>query len=902
MATTNNSGNSLLATIGAINSGKRVPVMKLVAQNTELAATISKLRRPRENPQHTPDGTRVIRAPDLSRLQQIGSDIARNIDESRVAMEMLPDMKAAMQILVSGILSPKDMMTVELIYGAPEGLVPPNIATAVTNTIRTYFDQHYKIKQKLPTILREILFDSGSYILAVIPENSVDELINRDSTVSMESLNSNASNGAFSNLGLLGSNKAPVGSEAQAMFGDSLLSFGLESLIKPVTALNIDKDLSLGFGSGALSCSNISVVDNSNVLKIPKLQEKLRQDRLKGAVKGYGMESVTQSAVALNDRNLTNLLYKRSASKYTAMAVAKSQNQLARTSVSRPMILRFPSDSVIPVIVPGQEDKHVGYFVLLDQTGNPLSASGRGNSYRELANNMNSLGQGGQQSQMMSRLSGLVNGFNCDNMMHMQTMANTAADLVEQDLLARLRNGIYNNGVSLARSEELDRLMLSRVLSQQQTQILFLPVEMVTYFALRYNKDGIGVSLMDEMKIINNMRSVIMFSNTMGAIRNSIGRTVVDIKLDPEDPDPQKTFEMMMHEVARNGQEQFPLGADSPTDIVRFLQRAQYMFKTSGHPGMPDIGADISETSSNYVKVDTELEEQLRRRSIAATGLNVSTVDNGFDGETATSVVSNNILLSRRVMTTQDEFTPLLTDHIVKVVKATSSLVDELRAILIEKYDELGIDEAEAKELFGESTNQKEIVAEKILNDFLQGMEVTLPRPNTVSVENQYTALETYTKLLDVALKAWIDSEFFTTELSGEITNTVTAIYSSVRAYYIRAWMAENGVMTELFKIGSATDNGEPEMNFWEAQSDHMKNVMASFAGFMVKMSKPKIAVDTVMTDLEQKSQAAKEQQEAGGDTGDSGGFDSAGDSPSGADDSGGDDFDMSSPPDLDIP
>jgi DNA-binding NarL/FixJ family response regulator len=93
---------------------------------------------------------------------------------------------------------------------------------------------------------------------------------------------------------------------------------------------------------------------------------------------------------------------------------------------------------------------------------------------------------------------------------------------------------------------------------------LFLPVETVTYFATRYNEQGIGVSLLDEMKIVNSQRAVLMFANTMGGIKNSISRTQVDIKFDENDPDPQNTLELQMDALMRANTNMFPLGVHLP--------------------------------------------------------------------------------------------------------------------------------------------------------------------------------------------------------------------------------------------------------------------------------------------------------------------------------------------------
>ena len=57
------------------------------------------------------------------------------------------------------------------------------------------------------------------------------------------------------------------------------------------------------------------------------------------------------------------------------------------------------------------------------------------------------------------------------------------SDIVEQDLINRLKNGIYGSNVSIGKANEVYRLMLSRTLKGLYTKILYLPKEFVSYMA-----------------------------------------------------------------------------------------------------------------------------------------------------------------------------------------------------------------------------------------------------------------------------------------------------------------------------------------------------------------------------------------------------------------------------------
>lgn len=883
--------NPILKTLALANTGKRYPVMQLVGDNPEQAALISKLIAPQQPPQHNQRGQREIQTPNAHELRAVSNRTARNITDAQTVMQLLPDIELSAQILVSSILSPKDMMTTELLYTGPEDVVSTQISTELIVAIRKHFEQDYKIKNKLHDILRDVLFEKGSHVLAVLPENSLDELINRGTAVTMESIAELADvNGMLRPLGLLGnpdttSRQEPSnGSVSMEDFKE--YKFSSAGYVHQATSIATEgmQAVELGY----------NVIDNPNLLKYPRVVEKIRAQRVRSAISGLGqlrtgMESRIDNSKKLSEREMASALYKRSGTHSEMVSVMRTQEQLKRKTLGNPLVLELPPESVIPVHVPGQEDKHVAYFVLVDGNGNPIKSSASQDHYADLAQRMGQGSSGSFPSTLISRVQAQMNGFDCMNAAHLDYSTKVYADMVEQDLMARLKNGVYTNGVALARNEEVYRIMLSRALASKRTQLLFLPVEMVTYFAFRYNGDGIGKSIMDDQKILNSLRAMLMFSNTMASVRNSIGLTTVNLKLDEQDVDPQKTIERVMDEIVRAKAQAFPLGVNSPVDLTNWLQRAGYQFTFEGHPGLPDMKIEQTESNTNYPKVDTELEENLRKRSIMATGLNPETVDNGFAGELATSVVANNILLSRRVMQLQEKFCPMIADHAQKKIFATQGLLDELRDIVMTGYDALKLEQDFILQIAGGAADQKAVMVDYLLNEYIRKLEVGLPRPNTVTAANQLAAMSAFTDLLDPMLDAFISDQFFTADVGGDAANSVAAARAVLRAYFVRRYASENGILPELFEITSDDENGKSKINLWEDQEKHIGGLIKSMTKLLVGLQPLKDSSNKLLAE-----------QGAGGDGGFGGGGTpdySGGDTGGGSDPFGGDFGSVDEPP-----
>jgi hypothetical protein len=846
---------ALKEAITLAGSGKRYSAMSLVRQDPGMAATISKLVHGKTPPRYDGTGNMTTDNPSIQALKNVSDNTVQNISDAQTVMQTLPELELAAQILVSSVLSPKDMMTVELVYKAPENLVTPEVNTAMTNRVRQHFEQNYKIKQVLPRLLRDVLFETGSYPVAVIPENTIDDVINGQRKVTMESLTEHFDrDGKIKPLGLLG---PVVKNQPQVERLGSSLSFESMQDYRFDTSYDTSMGLQLAF-EGQSQQTYTTVTDNFSLLKIPSINQRIREQRIMDltgargmrALEAYGTETgnhgmtynAGQSGVRkekMNDRELSNLIYRDRNYQYKPITTLKTQEQLNRRAVGSPLIMHLPSEAVIPVFVPGNIEQHVGFFILIDEEGHPIQRIADVDYYQQLNARMNS--GGSFPSAMLQKVKANMQGFDNANNAHLDYSARVYGEMIEQDLLARLRNGVYGNGVALAKREEVYRIMFARALAKQHTQLLFMPIEFMTYFALRYNGDGMGKSMLDDLKIINSLRSMLLFANVMAAVKNSMGRTEVKINLDEHDPDPQKTFERVVHEILRSRQQAFPVGTNSPMDIVDWVQRAGFEFVPSGHPGLPDMTIEFGEKNTNYAKVDNELDDDLRKRSIMGLGLTPQSVDAAFEAEFATSVLTNNILLSKRVMNIQEVIEPQLADHIRKVMMNDEELIRDLRAILeanadkvierLKARDEAHKDDPTYRSNLG--SQPKQLVMQQLLYDFVMGMEVTLPKPNSVTLENQVAALDTYTKTVDAALDAYISSNWFTADVGGDVSNYIATIKEVAKAHFIRKWLGENGVMPELAELTTLDDDGRPLLNLWDSFQDHIGNVTKVLDHFM---------------------------------------------------------------------
>lgn len=902
-----NEGNAYQRAIELQNSGQSIPAMTLVRDNPKAAALISKLTvDKRVGQQHTANGNRDMSQINAAEMRTMAQFTAQDIADAETVSQILSDTELAAQILVSVILSPKDMMTIDPTYTSPAGKwpVPHDVNSALINSARDHFEQVYKIKALLPTMLHDILFRRGSYPIAVVPENAIDEIIHGKGEIKMESLASTIrSDGSMHPMGILG----PLDKEHQPgkLQYKQGVGLSLEHVFTHTPSKNWDGKVMMFKDDQRKELIDplISVTDNVNLLKIPQINQRVRESKISsiiGRPRSLSLESIYNRSANIagkggsSDAAITSAVYRSPQIKFTNVAIVKNQERLARRAIGGPLVMHLPSEAVIPVHVPNRPDHHIGFFVLIDGEGNPINRAEGIDHYRELGQRfaMNS----SFSSAMLERSRGALNDNSAAFGQHrtINTATRLYAQMLEDDLLQRLRNGLVGSNAAIATDEEVYRLMLSRSLANQQTQLLYIPAEYMTYMAFQYKSNGIGKSLLDNSKIINSMRAMLLVGNVMAALRNSIGRTHVNLKLDPESPDPMKSIEMAMGEIMRVNNHGFPLGSTNPLDITESLQRSMFEFSITGHPGMPDMEIDFQQKNDSYAKPDTDLEEALRKRALMSYYLTPEQVDAATGSDFATSVANNSTLLSKRALNLQQQFTPMVSDHMRKYMTNTADLIDDYIHIVEENYEKIleSIDESEIEMSDGSRVTKAElkddpmlraVLIKEVVEDFLANFTVSLPEPDITKTDIQADAYDKHEALVEKALKAWISEDLLNEDMIGDAAGHIRAVFEQVKAYFMRDYQIRNGVLPELSKLTSKGEDGEVELDLIKIQADHAKDITSLITGLFSLVKKTKDKADKelkkagISDDTANNSFGSDSGGDGGGSGGDDFGFDAGG-------------------------
>lgn len=794
-----------------------------------------------------------IRYPDRYLLEQRSREKADDIITSRNNAEVLTDITLAKEVLVSSIISPQDLISTDVTFEVANEKLPSEIVSATKEYLDDHFTNVYKISEFLPEALGDALFESGSYPLLVVPETALDSIINNSGRLNLEEIKPFLGADNFiSPAGILGpssfskledgklekSNKAtPVATG---------IAFALESLGH--TSIDVS------WSSKAVFDENCRVTDNIESLKLSALGRRVTQETISEAIakqrvspkfrQQMSTEAAPVGTPPSNELRDTMRVINQRLSSHTgsptgvAVAMAPVESY-SRRPIGHPLVMKLPSESLIPVHVPGNPKEHVGYFLIQDQDGNPLHLSKGSQAYRQMMNRMR---QGGayDMNNVLSEQSHrqLFGNQRTANSMTEQAMLDAYGSIMEQDLCSRVNNGAHRTGIEINITNEVKRVMWARKSANVGTVLTFIPVSQVTYFAFFFNDEGFGESLMDKTKIISSIRSVLLFANTMTAVRKAVGNTELNIELDPDDDDPASTVEKLFHEFSRTRNTAFPIAAGSANDTVTYLQNAGVSLAVSGHKDYPETKLSQQDRSMGNVDVDTDLEDAQKAKHWQGFGLSPELIDGLSSPNFAESIVSGNLLMAKRVLVYQKAAIQMMSQHLRQYIYSDGTIFEELVRRISETlnkfkpesvtglYEFYELDETKDQDVGGHSRIG---LIRALLFDLVDSYSMQLPEPDVSKFKQQIEAMNEYKEALEQALPHYITADMVSTLIESDEGQAINDFYAMVRSYYMRDWLRRNNVFPELESLLDL--EGESGANIVQSVTNHNEQIQRVLQG-----------------------------------------------------------------------
>ena len=780
-----------------------------------------------------------------SNYQKITSDQFKNIVEStmdtissnKAIISLFPDIEIAIQILVSSISSPNDFANAKLSYKNKSRVIPPDINIEYMKIVEDTMKELYDLENATDSILTELLFTSGATAYAIIPESIVNTVIDNGfvtkDTIGMEEFNNSHQ---FELPKILGDGKVHV----------NKVSVSLEDRIA-TEELTIDED-DLG----------ISVTDDWRQIMYPSVLEE-RAERTTGDI--YKLSTSLEArrrkvdtSVKKPDKKeskanlnidklignpeaidkLYSITDKPQFNKSKDYIEFPSYSDIDRDTIGNPLVVKLPPESIIPVHMKNDVSKHMGYFILLDNEGLPMST--KENWRKEVHNAYNltdkvNMNGRNQASDFVKRTS---------DTLHKSTSAAPTIDnvgyiygkLVDSVIKKKLATGKLTSLVTIGDESELYGTMLARKLKNQKTNIVFLPKDLVQYYAFRYRPNGTGETLLERVSVLSSIRSILLFARLIGQVKSSIPVTNIRGEIDERDTDPRKTREMIISATLNNRQNQLPLGINNVQDLAEWGKSIGYRFDIK-HKDLPNIDIQRSDESNDIHLPDTYLEESLEKRTLMSLSLPPKLVEDGFDSRFATSAIMNNKLFAKRSHKDQMRYNKLVSEHVKKLVLANGKLTKILRDKLTKKVSKIRNDYKKEHPDVDIDRLDDDSFIEHVMRHFINRIEVTLPETVHHGDNNLKDAFEEYEKMVETALNVYFSNEAIGADTNSELAEMVEKTKDGLKNVILRQWLDDNDYLPILSNALRTDDLGKPKEDLFERYGSHIEDVAEVLAPFI---------------------------------------------------------------------
>lgn len=753
----------------------------------------------------------------------LDANFAKTVNDRRDIKNILamnPNAQLAIDIIVNGTLSPNNTLDSSLQYKSSYDKLG-TIKSALLQKIRDCMNDYTELEDKLPTILRDAKYDVGSYALLVVPMARVKQLINEERTNKKGSKASPIKLESVDNaLNLFATGKHDAQKTNQRL-KTQVIDIKLEDL--GIKSDAKDKAPELG---------TITIHSDLSVIRLNRLKERMiKQESQYDCLAGLAEYSSYNIA---DDLPKQESLTQQQIDESLATAKSYSQDDVLVIdpvddfeSMDLPIHMHVPHEAIFVVHKPGSPEDHIGYFIALDLSGNPISIAGELNIYSPVysgiyGNDATSSAMGGQANFAAGNMELGYSGFANNGVAGRRLSDKNAlfTRILDQKINKELKESNYiGSDISLSTKKELMEMMYTRLLSNKQTQLLYVPASLMTYYAFDYDDNGNGLSLVIKHKNIGVFNSILTLANTVAAVNNTIDYKEVKIKFDEDEIDVNERMEQIAGNLARYT----TLNASRlmNTDVntqVDYLGMSGYQFAFEEHPHLPGTTVSIDSLNRERTMPDPDVVEKNEALLIQGLGSTPEVVDMARNVEFASSYFQSNLQAARRGIADQK----ILTRFTNKFIR-----VYVMNAPIILKYliDTIDKKRADLPEIKGIKTIE-------VVRAFVSSITVALPRPDMVKVEALDKAIQSQEQLLDHVLKYTIGEEAVQGADVGEnLEEVLTALRYKVKALAMREWMASNSMFNEGFFSGLF--NGDREevdaaVSKIEEQQEFIVDVLSS--------------------------------------------------------------------------
>ena len=761
----------------------------------------------------------------MTTLSDISSNTRKTIDELKHLKIMAPEIDHARMIIVSSIISPLEMQTdsvaVQVNHPGLDEAVNANISSKLT----TFFNDEYSLGPKLADWLGCAGFEEGAKPILVLPKHSIDVLnviadkwdpdtlrkfneakanFEKSGVVSTESLvdftswkKSQRKEGAAleSNVPELDDLDIPESfSELEASM-ESLAhtlidksQAGREHITEP-SIENKDlyssaDQLAKALAKGAFKLLKTS--DNHDAVTITRDVRKLLKVKTKTTEK---VDEMVREAMSLvRGFNPTDDAGRPVLPVYTVSDVIKTAEN------DMPIVIEFPCDSVIPVCAPRDNKNHIGYYILLDENGQPA----RGNyvfnggvttdAVNRLATNAAKSVYGGVTLQTYKD-----SGVSQQDVL--QQMTQVFAVAVNHLLESKLKKSGLT-GLDVHIHEAVGKCLFFNLLVKNKIQLVFVPAPIMTYIRFAHREDGTGKTFLEDIAYLLGLRVTLTIAKSMAAVDNATKHRRIEVNVDEKNQNVLGTLN-----IVRNAwmAKKVPQITTDPSTAAESILNQHLSIVPKGLVGNTDDLNITTETSYGQSQApDQDLMDTLNNWIGIALKVPPSVLNQLSEAEYSRSVATSNLFFSNCVRNWQNMIKPQIKIFLVNYILAHDQLLNDIRKIIHDVKDgkrtktKVGIEEADKddpKEVTTQDPN-KDDNTEEALKRVISTVELILPPPNMVGNKAHFEEINSQVDAIDKILESIYNDDVAPND---EVRSLMASVRAVAKAKLLRDFLPRLG-------------------------------------------------------------------------------------------------------------
>jgi hypothetical protein len=740
--------------------------------------------------------------------------IDRQADREKL-MSLAPEIEQAASILVPSILTPNDFRKNVFSISIDTPDESDEVKTQIINLLTEHFSDDLDIPVKLSTWVTDAMYRIGSKAILVLPTATVAALrkkLSDGNKVSTEQIASDiktfvgdiersveAIDVKVIETRMLADNEAMDRIFSTQAFDEAITVEGKivdskMSMVRTKLSKGVPKAID-HFKKSVVMCNDPRFIIKHK-LETASALESINSDVLtklgappepifynKKETFGAGKQDHTVTGGIVPYIDLSEFIFEDAANKY-------------------PALIELPGESVVPIITEGAPDTHIGYFILLNEHGNPISVE---------SNNFNNIIDSRYGSQRINKLYDSFYGTQLSDPIYKKMSIDSKIEILGSIYDSFIKNimttklsklGLDKHNISL--TGEISRVMFTRMLKNVETRVIYVPKSILKYMAFQYNHDGTGRSKIDNIKFPLSLKMTLIVTRLISLIESSINRRNLNITLDEGIGNPLEILRTIKKDIVSN--KMYGLSYD-PSTIIKGVLDKELTIIPNKIPGVEEFS--ISDTANNveYPKPDDAILDEINNMYMLTLGVPPSAMNRLSEDEFSRSVAANNIFFSNQLKTYQKVVCLFMTDLISSYVVFSEKIKEEIMDVLnnsgdsIEAATEGATDEEnnqiseEAAKDKAKKDEEKVKTTEARLRNVIDSIRFMLPSPTFANDKASFEELKDFIEIVEHVINTLYPDELI---LDADAGAAMKVIRSNTKRLIIQDYIKNNSMLADI--------------------------------------------------------------------------------------------------------